>query len=189
MDNRIIDASSVVLNKEDQVMFDCNVLMYLFYTYGTYSQETIRKYTNVFNTAISKGCRMYIPSIEISEFINTYCRAEYKRYLRREKKTAQQFDYKYAYRATKDYEDTVKEIKSIINRQILSIFIKLDDEFSSIDISSIYYNVSEFDFNDRYYIKLAQKYDLKIITNDADFSGATENIEIITANRHLLLMK
>ena len=72
------------------------------------------------------------------------------------------------------------------NNQILKIFHKLDDIFSEIDITSIYDKPNEFDFNDRYYLKLAEKEGIKIITNDADFYSDLGDVEVITANRNLL---
>lgn len=122
----------------------------------------------------------------MSEFINTYCRQEYNRYLRREGKDSGNFDFKHKYRATQDYNEAINEIHNIVNNQILKIFYKLDDIFSEIDITSIYDTPSEFDFNDRYYLKLAEKEGIKIVTNDADFYSDLCDVEIITANRKLL---
>lgn len=186
MGNNVIDAATVNLQPTDRLLFDCNVLMYIFYTYGGYSQKQVSIYNLLFRGALANSCEMYIPSIEISEFINTYIRNEYARYLRRHHLDRRKFDFKHYYRATEDYESTIQEIKSIINRQILSIFQKLDDNFSQIDISDIYNKPDLFDYNDRYYCKLAEKHSLIIITNDSDFSCTNEDVKIITANRQLL---
>jgi hypothetical protein len=186
MANNIVHTSAVTLNSKDKILFDCNILMYLFYTYGGYSSKLVNTYQSLFKNAVSKNCGMYIPSMEISEFINTYVRAEYKRYLRSNQLSMAKFDFKHDYRMTDDYCDTINEIKNIINRQILSLFYKLDDEFSQIDITNIYYAPKQFDFNDRYYFKLAEKHSLSIITNDADFCYPNENVRIITANNQLL---
>lgn len=68
----------------------------------------------------------------------------------------------------------------------VEIFHKLDDIFSEIDITSIYDKPNEFDYNDRYYLKLAEKEGIKIVTNDADFYSNLCDVEIITANKNLL---
>lgn len=184
--NNIIDANAVKLKSTDKLLFDCNVLMYIFYTYGGYSQNQISIYKSLFTDAINNDCEMYIPSIEISEFINTYIKNEYKRYLRRNHLRMRSFNFKYDYRPTTDYENTVNDIKSIINRQIFPFFKKLDDDFSQLDISDIYNLPNLFAFNDRYYCKLAEKHSLIIITNDSDFSYTNEDVKIITANQQLL---
>lgn len=188
--SKIIDAKKAIFTERDKILFDCNVLMYMFYTYGGYSKSLIRNYTSLFNNAIQNKSMIVIPSIEVSEFINTYCRQEYKRYeryLRQENKAdSRPFDFKHDYKATKEYEYVIKEIHSIVNNQILKIFYKLDDVFSEIDISSIYDKPNEFDFNDRYYLKLAEKEGIKIITNDEDFYSDLVDVEIITANKKLL---
>lgn len=185
--SKIIDASKVTFSEKDKILFDCNVLMYLFYTYGGYSKPLIRCYTALFNSAIQSNSMIFIPSIEVSEFINTYCRQEYHRYLRQESKSASTFDFKHDYRATQDYKDVINEIRSIVNNQFLKIFRKLDDIFSGIDITAIYDKPDEFDFNDRYYLKLAEKEGIKIVTNDADFYSDLSDVEIITTNRKLLV--
>lgn len=186
MVNNVMNATAVKLKSTDKLLFDCNVLMYIFYTYGGYSQSQISVYKSLFTDAINNDCEMYIPSIEISEFINTYIKNEYKRYLRRNNLRMRSFNFKYNYRPTTDYENTVNDIKSIINRQIFPFFKKLDDDFSQLNISDIYDAPSLFDFNDRYYCKLAEKHSLIIITNDSDFYHSNENIKIITANQQLL---
>lgn len=184
--SKIIDAKKATFTKSDKILFDCNILMYMFYTYGGYSQSLIRCYTTLFNNAIQNNSTIFIPSIEVSEFINTYCRQEYYRYLRQEGKSPSIFDFKHDYKATQDYEDVINEIHSIVNNQIFKIFHKLDDIFSKIDITSIYDKPNEFDYNDRYYLKLAEKEGIKIVTNDADFYSDLCDVEIITANRNLL---
>lgn len=186
MANNIVDASKVKLKPDDKLLFDCNVLMYIFYTYGGYSTNQVKIYNSLFKAALSNACEMYIPSIEISEFVNTYVRNEYTRYLRKKQYDKQSFDFKHKYRATKDYKKTIRDIKNIVNRHILSIFKKLDDNFSSLDISDIFNFPELFDFNDRYYYKLAEKNSLTIITNDSDFSYSDKNVKIITANSQLL---
>lgn len=186
MGNNIVSASKMTFNSKDKILFDCNVLMYLFYTYGGYPSKLINDYKSILKKAIRNKCKIYIPSIEISELINTYIRAEYRRYLRSNQLNQSTFDFKHNYRKTTDYKNTINEIRSIINKQILSVFSKLDDKFSQIDISNIYDDIEQFDFNDRYYCKLAEKYSLILVTNDTDFSFSNENIKIITANKQLL---
>ena len=186
MGSNIADANTIKLKPTDKLLFDCNVLMYIFYTYGQYCKNQISIYQSLFKEAIKKSCEMYIPSIEISEFINTYIRNEYNRYLREKNLHRKCFDFKHNYRVTKDYEITINDIKTIVNRQILSFFQKLDDNFSQLDISNIYDVPNQFDFNDRYYYKLAEKHSLIIITNDSDFSYSDGNVKIITANHQLL---
>lgn len=183
---KVSDAESVLLKKGDKILFDCNVLMYLFYTYGGYRKDMVRKYTKVFSEAIKNQCQMYMPSIEVSEFINTYSRLEYNRYLRENNLKSKDFKFKQDYRGTKDYKELIVELKNLVNNQIFSVFKKLNDEFGDIDIVDIYHNPEIFDFNDRYYCKLAEKYELKIVTNDADFSVSGKGIHIITANTQLL---
>lgn len=186
MENNIIDANTVKLQANDKLLFDCNVLMYIFYSYGKYSTKQVKTYKSLFANAYKENCKMYIPSIEISEFVNTYVKNEYNRYLRRKNLSNITFNFKYDYRSTKDYTKTITEVKNIISKQILSIFKRLDDNFSELEISDIFDAPKIFDFNDRYYCKLAEKNSLIIITNDSDFSYSSKNVKIVTANSQLL---
>ncbi|CRZ34601.1 PIN domain-containing protein [Herbinix hemicellulosilytica] len=188
MSKRIINAANYTPTSNDRLFFDCNVMMYIFYTAGSYSNNDIRIYTNIFNNAIRNKASIFIPSIFISEFVNSYIQAEYKRYIRINQLDKETFKFKYDYRQTDDYKDTIQDVSNIINNQLLIIGHKLDDIFSEIDISNIFNNEQTFDFNDRYYIELAKKNNLKIITNDSDFY-IDENVDIITYNRKLLYKK
>jgi predicted nucleic acid-binding protein len=159
--------------------------MYIFYTAGSYAKPIIRTYANVFNNAIRNNACIFLPSIFISEFINAYIRAEYKRYLHCNGLNATSFDFKKKYKKLQDYIITVQDVSNIVNNQLLSMCYKLDDNFSTIDITNIFENEPNFDFNDRYYIELAKKNNLKIVTNDADFL-VDDQVDIITYNSVLL---
>ncbi len=134
MGNNIIDAHTVKLKSTDKLLFDCNVLMYIFYTYGGYSPNQISVYKTLFKEAIKENCEMYIPSIEISEFVNTYVRNEYTRYLRRKNLTDPYLILSMIIELKKDYINTISDIKNIINNQILPLFNKLNDDFSQLDL-------------------------------------------------------
>ena len=156
-----------------------------FYTFGNYQNADRQTYSRIFTDAIRNEAQLFVPSIFLSEFSNTYIRSEYKRYLYNNHFRPNNFPFKTGYKATDDYKTTVQDVKNIILNQILAVCKKLDDPFTSLDISSMFDNEDTFDFNDRYYSLLAKHYDLKIVTNDADFSSIS-GISIITRNNALL---
>lgn len=181
----INDANSYIPDKSDRLFFDCNTLMYIYYTFGGYKTDDITTYSRIFTTAIKKGADIIIPSIFLSEFANTYIQNEYKRYLLSNKLKRSSFKFKRDYKPTADYATAVQDIKNIILNQLLPVSKKIDDPFTMLDISHIFDKESIYDFNDRYYGLLARHYNFKIVTNDADFKNIS-GIEIITRNPFLL---
>lgn len=180
----IIDASSYIPQESDKLFFDCNALMYIFYTFGNYREDIVKVYSGVFTSAIKNKSTILVPSIFLSEFANTYIRNEYKRYLHSNNLNSESLKFK-EYKKTSDYVSTVQDIKNIILNQILSVCQKIDDPFTALEFSNIFEPESTYDFNDRYYGLLAQHYNFKIVTNDADFSSIS-GISIITNNRRLM---
>lgn len=185
MSNTIINANSFTPGPDDSLIFDCNALMYVFYIFGSYQTPDIQVYKRIFSEAVKNNSKIYVSSILISEFANTYIQNEYKRYMWNNHLHPKNFKFKRDYKKLSDYSETVKDVKSIINNQILSVSNRIDDSFSELSLDHLFDNESTFDFNDRYYGLLAERNSLKIVTNDADFA-AISDITIITRNSVLL---
>lgn len=185
--SNIVCISSETPTQNDMLFFDCNVLMYIFYTYGNYDPSLVSPYRSYFGKAVCVGAKIVLPAVELSEFINTYSRQEYNRYMRQNHLKANTYHFKTNYRPSPDYATTVADIRNIVNNQILKVAQRIDDRFTSMNLDHLYDNPGEFDFNDRFYINLAQHYNVKIITHDADFKNCSQSIPILTANQQLLI--
>lgn len=181
----IIDAKTFFPTENDCLLFDCNALMYVFYTFGAYTSDDIQVYRRIFTEAITNKSKIYISSIFLSEFTNTYIQNEYKRYARINNLRLSSFKFKRDYKPLNDYKETVQDVKNIIINQILSVSERIDDPFSQLDLDQFFDNESSFDYNDRYYGLLAQYHNLKIVTNDGDF-GFVPNVQIVSKNPALL---
>lgn len=162
--------------EDDLFILDCNVLMYVFYTYGGYRNKLMKPYKAFFNKMAVKNESIIITSVLLSEFINSYIRNEYKRYLRENN-----------YKPTNEYADTIKEISDIVINQLLALpsVILCKDDITKEDIPGMFLNENTFDFNDRYYGGLARHRKCYIVTNDIDFKNI-DNIKIVTANNQML---
>ncbi len=173
--------------EDDLFILDCNVLMYVFYTYGGYRNKLMKPYKAFFNKIAVKNESILITSVLLSEFINSYIRNEYKRYLRENNYKPDQFDFKKDYKPTNEYADTIKEISDIIINQLLALpsVILCKDDITKKDIPGMFLNENTFDFNDRYYGELARHRKCYIVTNDIDFKNI-DNIKIVTANNQML---
>lgn len=186
MRSKIINISDYTPGEGDKFIFDCNVLMYIFYTFGDYSDHLMEPYKLFFNKiAVKHDCIVY-PAILLSEFTNTFIQNEYKRYLK-ENHLGRNFNFKHSFKPTEEYKSTINEISEIINTQLLALpsAVILNDNFESMDVPHLFINENVFDFNDRYFGELSKLNDYYIVTNDRDFRYI-DDVRIITANTALL---
>ena len=156
--------------------------MYIFYTFGAYTSDDIQVYKRIFTEAISNHSNIFVSSIFLSEFSNTYIQNEYHRYMKNNYLRPSKFKFKKDYKPLEDYKETIQDVKNIIIKQILSVAKRIDDPFDKLNLNYFFDNEASFDFNDRYYALLAQYYNLKIVTNDADFLYISD-VDIITRNQ------
>ena len=186
----IYDISTFQKQDDDVFLLDCNVLMYIYYTFGGYSNSIMNPYKTFFNNiATCPDCIIY-PAVLISEFSNTYIQREYKRYLRTNSLSRKDFDFKKNYKKTNDYVTTINDISDIINNQIMTLpssIIKTDD-FKQMNLKTLFKKQQTFDFNDRYYGELCKRNHIYIVTNDSDFEYI-DNIKILTSNPNMLSLQ
>jgi len=167
----------------DVYFFDTNVWMYLFCPIGNYNIKTQKIYSGFFKEVTSVGACIWINSLVLSEFCNAWLRIEFKQWC--ESNQTPKADYKKDFIPSETYKETVGEIKEVI-QEILKKSERTSDEFSAINIDNVLNELENCDFNDSYYLELAQQKNWKIVTHDADlFKNNKLNIEIITANNKI----
>lgn len=190
MGNVVKDITLFSPLEDDLFILDCNVLMYVFYTYGGYKNKLMKPYKTFFNKIAVKSQSVLITSVLLSEFINSYIKNEYIRYLRENNLRTDQFNFKRDYKPTSEYKETIKEISDIIINQLLALpsVVLCDNDILGLNIKDMFLNENTFDFNDRYYGELARNKDCYIVTNDSDFMSIN-NIKIVTANKYMLHKK
>lgn len=150
------------------------------------------KYSNFFFDIIDSNLdpkpKIVLPSLLISEIINTYIRQialpEYKT----NNGIIGNFDFKRSYRGTQDYKDNFERVCDDILGYKSSIdFISDDIVMKNPDVI-LTIPSTKFDYNDYIYYCMCQeigsKKSLKMITNDSDM--AVRDIKILTENRTLL---
>ena len=162
----------------DKIFIDTNIWLYLFCPIGQYKPNLINTYTRFYLKLLKNKCKIYTSTMILSEFFNVYTRLDFK--LRKIENPDIYKDYKNDFRNTDVFDSLSKEICEIINSKILKYSIKLNDNFNTIDINSILSSDKNFDFNDKYFAKLCEDNDIKILTNDKDFLNLNNNIDIIT---------
>lgn len=182
--NKIIDGKTYSHSKGSIYLIDCNVWMFIYYTFGNYIPKKVKNYSDLVSDIVKDKSKIIFPDILVSEFCNTYLKSEWKRY---NTLTGITSDYKRDFRKLQEYKDAVEEIKDILKVEISSLnnIQFMDSKIDIPDFNSFFDNSTEFDFNDKYYAELAKKEGAIIITDDADF-GVFDGINVITFNQRLL---
>ena len=165
-----IDFSSTYkISSEDRVFIDTNILIFLFSPDFVSSKEyQIDRYSKVFEMLVQNGCKMYINSHVISEYINRCLRIDFDKNVQDSGKTKL---YKEDYRNSPRYEDTLKKVLKELNKFLSLDVIQLDDSFSNFNIIDNYKENMKFDFNDMIIAKNVKENSLYLLSDDSDFSN------------------
>lgn len=183
--SKIIAIDSYQPQDKDKFFFDTNIWMYLYCPIGNYNQEIIRKYDGFLKRVLLAKSSIFISSLVLSEFFNTYTRLEFN--ILKKKEPSKYQDFKRDFRRTELYKKLVLQIKATVKTQILKLAKRLNDKFSYINLDELFKDIERSDFNDNYYQLLAATENIKIVTNDYDFASTRKvPVPILTANYKLL---
>lgn len=181
----VIDIETFNPSDGSEYLLDCNVLMYLFYQNGSYLKDTVEKYSIFLTQIYNSDAKIILTDMVISEFTNTYIQMEFQRLAKINGWPSDKAYFKNTFKTTNEYEDILKEIKIIIERQLMPVSIKVNTDFVGFDIASAFAPYATFDFNDRFYSYAMKKRGAYIVTNDADFADLS-GCNVITCNQVLL---
>jgi predicted nucleic acid-binding protein len=160
----------------DKFFFDNNVWMYLYCPLGNHNQASQKKYSDFFGKVLKSEATIYVSSMLLSEFYNSYSRLDFNIWRNGEAK-----DYKKHYRPTERFKETSEIILMTIESRILGVSQRLDDDFKNMSIEDINNKCLELDFNDSYYVELIKKNNCIMVTNDRDFLTINDDVAIVTA--------
>lgn len=172
-------------DSNDIFLLDTNILIHLFYPIMSYPY--MHPYENLYHEILKKKSKIYLTSIQISEFVNRCIRFQYDLYIRSNNLDRNSCDYKKDYRGTNDYKSCMKAILGIIKHDILPQVTIVNDKFDTMNLDNIFNIGFSYDFNDAILVAIAQEYNASIITHDADFANYSTRQKIISANETLLL--
>ena len=173
---------------------DANVWIYSMQNPNSLKNHYQKKYSDFFFDIIDSDLdpqpKIILPSLLISEIINTYIR----QIALPEHKTScgitGNFDFKRDYRPTQHYKDSFEQVCDDILGYKSSIDFISDDIIVRNPDIILTIPSTNFDYNDYIYYCMCQeissKTALKMITNDSDM--AVNDINILTENRTLLLL-
>jgi len=174
--------SSVVSNnytftENDKIFIDTNIWVFLFSPSFIDSAEwQIEKYSTIFSNLIESNAKIFISGTVISEFINLCLKTDFNKSFNRDGTK----NYKRDYRGSSNYNETysiiINEVKRIFAIPNITL---VNDEFSSMYVEELLSQYRQSDFNDLIIYHISQEYNLKVLTNDGDFSDF-ENIQLIS---------
>ena len=166
---------------QDVLLFDTNIW---FFIYGPQKPKDskVSIYSNALKHILAANSQIYIDTLIISEFINTYSRRQFQ--IIQEIKNKPYTDFK-SFRKSKDFTDISKDISETV-KQILKNCRLTKIEFELDDMVRLLteYAIGNSDFNDQIIVDICRKNKLKRVTDDGDFKSA--DISIVTANQGLL---
>lgn len=180
---KICDLSTYKPKSTDKFLFDTNILVYLYNSLNPDLNETKSEvYSNFMAEIVKSGATIYLTSLNLAEFVNVLISREYN--IKKQSK-GENYQKKRDFRNSDDYSYAIEQIKPIV-RRMLSTFTKLSDNFEELAIDDLTDNI-KIDFNDEYFNYLCNYNDIKLITEDVDYSLLNSPLEVITANEKMLV--
>lgn len=160
--------SRATINNKDNIFIDANVLIFILYP--TNRPYKYSQYINIISTLQQQQCQMFINSLVVSEFINVILRLDFN--ILRQQNSQAYRNFKRDYRNTQNYIDTLRFAITELDK-----FCKMynvahtNDDFDKVNITSLYANGYEFDFNDLIIAESVRSNGFKLLTDDRDFQN------------------
>jgi len=146
---------------DDKLLFDTNVWVFIYGSQFRHPDRRDRLYSDAYKRILTTGCRIFIDTLILSEFVNVLSRLTYNS-LPPDKKS--------------------QDFKKFRH----SASFRIESGFTSVDIEAVLKGVEDgkVDFNDQILTQLCIRQGLTLVTNDGDFRGS--ELTIITGNQRLL---
>lgn len=179
--NRMVKLKSIdSLNpqKNEVYLLDTCILMFNFYTAGSYKKAVVKSCNNLFTKIVHANAKILIYPQLMLEFFNLFIKLEYEMYLKTNNLNSKDFKYK-EYRSTNEFSTVISELKEIYKFQIQPYAIATNTTTSVDDVFGFLDSISELDFNDILLCKVAKDNGAKLITHDSDFvlSSLVDNVD------------
>ncbi|MBX2905890.1 MAG: type II toxin-antitoxin system VapC family toxin [Taibaiella sp.] len=170
-------------SSSESFFFDNNVWMFIHYPIGNYASEKQKAYSRLLETLILMRCNIFINALLLSEFINSCLRIEFNEWCRQDKNQGKQLIFKEHFVGCDDYKKAVSSILSSV-AQIRKISQAGNDDFNSMNLDSVLAGMTRRDFNDNYYLSLAERKRWTIVSDDSDFlKGNDYKVRVVTARK------
>lgn len=169
--NKNINIINNDFSGSEEIIVDTNILLYLF---GPFNYNDFN-YSVFLEKARNKDISLYVSDIILSEFVNVNTRLGYYLYLKENKLTAKNCDYKKYYRETTNFREIYELSLEIIEQEILKEMTLLIFDNQIIENFSSY---TLLDFGDELIYRQAKILDYSIVSHDKDFRQLNSGVKI-----------
>ena len=180
MMNKAHDLSVYAFSRDESILFDANVWLYLNPApSGKRTPFIAHQYGNGLKAMLSAGVQLVMDVMVLSEYLNAYCRIEWRA---RYKSRYPRFK---AFRQSVDFP-AVGNGAATYARAMLKQVTRYDHPFATLNVFQVLadFETGANDFNDGLLVEICRCNNWKLVTNDADFTFG--GIEVLTTNRKLL---
>jgi predicted nucleic acid-binding protein len=179
MKNKAYNLATYVFQKDEPLLLDTNVWLYLYPAPSDRPTYHAAGYSSALKSMLAAGSRLVMDAMILSEYLNRYCRIEWKAL-----HEAAQPDFK-AFRRSALFL-TVGQGAATYARGMLRLCTRYDHPFAAADVTRILadFETGTNDFNDGLLIETCRHHGWKLVTNDRDFT--TGGIEVLTSHPVLL---
>lgn len=179
MKNKAYNLTGYTFVKDDVLLLDANIWLYLFPAPSNSTNSFIKNYSAAFKNIRIAKATIVINSLILSEYLNRYCRIEYEAL---HKVTYSNFK---KFRQSSDYQ-LVGQQAATYAKAILKFCAREDDGFSVVNMGQIMndFETGIVDFNDGLIADSCLRNGWKLVTHDGDFTDG--GIEVLTTNSKLL---
>lgn len=166
---------------QDSFLFDNNIWMYIYYPTGGKFLRAETAYSALLGNLLNLKCNIFVNSMVLSEFINTALRVDHRHWRDAELKNGNSnVDFKADFMKSPAYKTSIGIIRPLVDK-IIAICQDSSDDYPALDKPRILNELPNRDFNDNYYLALAERRKCKIVSHDGDMLNAPFNVDIITA--------
>lgn len=180
MASTVYDARKHTFFKQDEILFDANVWVYLEGPPGA-PDTLVKAYSALLESILIKGSVLVTAPLVLSEFVNVYLDTGYKAWANRRDTSKKEF------RKSPAYDPWLRDVKqacrNILDRCGRTVRTAASLDGLRDDIAT--FSEGSYDFNDLLLARLCREERLTLVTHDADFAEM-EGLTIVTANKKAL---
>ena len=161
------------------VFLDANVLIYAFAPLADYKIQVQEQITKFLEYARKSNTSLYVTSLVLSEVYNVLLSYYFDTW-KSLQSSSRNLNLKKDYRPTKDFRDSIQAINSSV-KNILKLTIRFPDNFHNSDTERILEMCNHSDYNDCYFLELAEQNGWMIFTRDRDIiNHPLRKVDVIT---------
>jgi predicted nucleic acid-binding protein len=179
MMNKAHDLASYAFSKEEPLLLDTNVWLYLYPAPSDRATGYAAGYSAAFKNMRAVGAHLIMDAMILSEYLNRYCRIEWNAL---HKRTYPDFK---VFRKSVSFQ-SVGTGAATFARKMLTLCNRHDHPFATADVARVLtdFESGANDFNDGLLAEACRYHKWKLVTNDGDFIEG--GIDVLTTNSRLL---